>query len=467
MVSNFPRKEERILMKIEQKSKSKIMPKLSKGFLSAILIASLNPATQVAFAASAASENPQAQTQTQAALSADAQDTFTVTFKDADGAVLKTCSVETGSAAQAPENPSKSGYNFIGWSADYSNITADTTVVALYESKVTRLWGSTAIETAAKIADTAFSSTSKSDAAVLACTASFHDAMSSSGLAGALNAPVLLTEKDKLSTAAINKMKELGVKKVYIIGGTAVISEAVEKSISNDLGAEFVRVAGNDAVDTSCACANEIAKVLEDAEKVASSNVIVATPTTFQDAVSMSTYAYKNAAPVLLEAGSWNDSGQRYLTDDQLTLVCEGGFFENARIIAAGGTAAVSDDSIKVARDINNADEFLRLGGKDAYDTSKVIANTLFPNAEKVAIATGEQDGLGLDALAGSVLTNLDSENGVPMLLVGGKSKNYTTIDGYITADKASQMTNAYILGGEAAIPGDTVGKHITDLLGE
>ena len=57
----------------------------------------------------------------------------TVTFVDWDGTVLKSQQVEVGTAATAPANPARNGYNFIGWDVDFSNITEDITVTAQYE----------------------------------------------------------------------------------------------------------------------------------------------------------------------------------------------------------------------------------------------------------------------------------------------------------------------------------------------
>jgi len=59
--------------------------------------------------------------------------TYTVTFVDYDGTVIKTESVEEGSGATAPPAPTREGYEFTSWDKAYSNVTGDLTVTALYE----------------------------------------------------------------------------------------------------------------------------------------------------------------------------------------------------------------------------------------------------------------------------------------------------------------------------------------------
>ena len=58
---------------------------------------------------------------------------YTVVFKDYDGTVLKTCTVEKGGSATAPAAPTRSGYTFIGWDKSFSNVTSDLIVTAQYE----------------------------------------------------------------------------------------------------------------------------------------------------------------------------------------------------------------------------------------------------------------------------------------------------------------------------------------------
>ena len=67
---------------------------------------------------------------------------YTVTFKDYDGTVLSTQSVAYGSAATAPADPEREGYTFSGWDVSFDNITADTTVTAIYSDDTVYLRGS-------------------------------------------------------------------------------------------------------------------------------------------------------------------------------------------------------------------------------------------------------------------------------------------------------------------------------------
>ena len=59
--------------------------------------------------------------------------TYTVTFKDWDGTVLKTQEVQYGGDAEAPADPTRVGYTFTGWDKEFTNITADLVVTAQYE----------------------------------------------------------------------------------------------------------------------------------------------------------------------------------------------------------------------------------------------------------------------------------------------------------------------------------------------
>lgn len=66
-----------------------------------------------------------------------AVESFTVTFVDYDGTVLKTETVEIGNSATAPADPERENYIFTGWDNSFDNVTTDLTVTAQYERNIT------------------------------------------------------------------------------------------------------------------------------------------------------------------------------------------------------------------------------------------------------------------------------------------------------------------------------------------
>lgn len=60
---------------------------------------------------------------------------WTVTFTDGQGEILEEVKIPEGMAATAPTTPTREGYNFVGWDADFSSVTQDLTVNAQWKEK--------------------------------------------------------------------------------------------------------------------------------------------------------------------------------------------------------------------------------------------------------------------------------------------------------------------------------------------
>ena len=73
---------------------------------------------------------------------------YTVTFKDFDGTILSTQVVEEGASAIAPKNPSRTGYIFKGWDTDFSNVKSDITVMAKYSQIIVATTGKLRVDIA-------------------------------------------------------------------------------------------------------------------------------------------------------------------------------------------------------------------------------------------------------------------------------------------------------------------------------
>ena len=77
---------------------------------------------------------------------------------------------------------------------------------------------------------------------------SIADGLSASGLAGAVDAPILLAQKNKIPNETKQRLKN--VKKIYIIGKELSISKSVETELKNT-GAQVTRLGGDDRIKTS------------------------------------------------------------------------------------------------------------------------------------------------------------------------------------------------------------------------
>ena len=316
-----------------------------------------------------------------------------------------------------------------------------------YDNLSTRLAGDDAVQTASIIASEAFGD---STWAILARDDDFADAMSATGLAGALNAPIVLTDRHGLSGEAATTLSELGVENVYIIGGQGAMPGAFESQLRAIGVSHAERIFGNEAYDTSVACADRIAKLDNTCDYA-----IVAYGQNFQDALSMSSFAYKYHVPIFLQTYGSNSS-YRHLTDDALAMLNGTGAYAQAKVFVAGGAGAVSQDSAEHALD-GGLRGGQRLWGDSGYDTSEAIAEFMTDqhllSAGTICLASGALKPGGSDALAGAALAG---KAGGIMLLTNGnadiESTDTTTVDGFLTAN-ASVAENVFILGGTYVMP--------------
>jgi hypothetical protein len=58
---------------------------------------------------------------------------YKVTFLDDEGTVLATDSVLEGNDATAPSVSDKEGYKFVGWDKEFTNVTEDLEVTAIFK----------------------------------------------------------------------------------------------------------------------------------------------------------------------------------------------------------------------------------------------------------------------------------------------------------------------------------------------
>jgi putative cell wall-binding protein len=199
---------------------------------------------------------------------------------------------------------------------------------------VERVAGADRYETAAAIARNSGTANigvkgSLGRTAMLANGLSPADALSAGPLIYGRQWPVLLSTADALPAATTQALDDLGIQHVVVVGGTAVVSDAVVRQLEQS-GRSVERVAGTDRESTATAVADFMVSVGEQVVRVE-----VAAASSFADALVLGTHAAPDA-PVLL-CHAVNDCGATTLAwiaqhSDAVDVV-----------VIAGGTSAVGE----------------------------------------------------------------------------------------------------------------------------
>jgi putative cell wall-binding protein len=324
--------------------------------------------------------------------------------------------------------------------------TSGTAAATQTVTQSTRVSGVDNYATSASAAIT--SHNNAATASVLVSGESYADGLSAAALAGALSAPVILTDPDSLKGSTslaigqINSTTAAG-HTVYIVGGTAAVSANVVTQLE-DLGYATSRVSGADRVATADAVATKIRTLMDFGTNWDSdTTVFLTTARNFADAVAVSGLAWKNKSPILLvEPGDALSAGTKAVLDSAVNSI--------EHVIILGGTAAVSAAveaeviTIKNGAAGTTAIEVTRVGGDDRYDTAKKLmelrtkATTLNGFGETATTVilvngTSHQDGLSATALAGAAATMT--------LLTDGTGTLNATTSAALTAKSASVTT--------------------------
>lgn len=131
-----------------------------------------------------------------------------------------------------------------------------TPALASHDVIPARVEGPERIATAAAVARLAHPDGAST--ALLARAGDWPDALAGAPLAGQLDAPVLLTRSDQLSSVTAQALDDLGVSDVMLLGGPAAISEDVEREVAQRYTVE--RLAGPARYGTAAAVARAIAE---------------------------------------------------------------------------------------------------------------------------------------------------------------------------------------------------------------
>lgn len=291
-------------------------------------------------------------------------------------------------------------------------------------NKQIRLAGSDRYETAYAVAEQMKlnKGESKFKNVVVASGDNYPDALSGNYLAFTKNAPMLLTnqyEVDNTAEYIKNSIEPNGT--VYILGQTSAVPASLEQKLR---GINIKRIGGSDRFETNLL-------ILKEA-RVHGEELIVCSGLNFPDAVSASAAN----RPILLADDKLSVSQKNYLST-----------IDPLKVYFIGGDKAVP----KAVRDEFTGNT-VRLAGSDRFETSRLIAENLFPShQDRVILASGLNFP---DALVGGAF-NQDTR--VPVLLVGPDFADAYNAKKFVSENGTKSLI---LLGGKLSIS-DEIANYI------
>jgi putative cell wall-binding protein len=294
--------------------------------------------------------------------------------------------------------------------------------------------GADRIETAALNATTFWDT---AEQAILATASDYPDALAAWPLAARLDAPLLLTRRDELPAATLAALRTLDTETVWILGGTAVVADAVEQALEAE-GLTVRRLAGDDRFATARLAALE-------AGRAQSSEVLLALGAHpdpnrgWPDATASGAFAALDDTPPILLTGR-----------DQLPQATVQALEElrTGNVIVIGGPAAISDAVVDALESLGYGVD--RLGGESRFHTStRVVGDVLARTPGKPRPLIAASGGTFPDALtAGPLAARL----GAPIQLVPADDLAALTELRLFLRSLRGQIDQLVITGGSAAV---------------
>jgi micrococcal nuclease len=295
-----------------------------------------------------------------------------------------------------------------------------------------RISGASRAETAAQVAHEAFPNGAQT--AVLARQGSFPDALAGSALAGSLDAPILLTKRNRLSEPTAVALDDLGVDEAVLLGGEQAISSSVAAELET-LDYAVSRQAGGGRSETAATIARRLSASIEtvDGERVA----FVANGGRYPDALVAGPVAYESVAPILLAGGDTLPE----VTGEALSAIAPD------KVFLLGGRSVLSEQVAEAVHARGIATD--RIAGADRTATAAAFADFALGvagfDAQDVLVARGDgfADALAAAPLAGSTTA--------PILLSQNPARAGDPLLSW-TSDHASTIVTVRAIGGAQAV---------------
>lgn len=308
-------------------------------------------------------------------------------------------------------------------------IFSKTTVINAQSQSptITRLSGPNRYSTNMKIADYGWSG--HSDYAIIVSGENFPDAICAAPLSAKYNAPLLMTDGNTLSPEIQNKLTSLGVKNIFLIGGTGAVSSEIENELTQK-NLNVKRLGGSTRIETS----------IEIAKEVGGNQLFVVSSESFADALSISSYASSKAEPIVLTPKS---DIPDVLKDYLSTL-------KPSKTYVIGGQGVIPDDTASYFGD------YERLSGQSRYDTNANVIKEFYDlsKVQKIYVAAGINypDGLSISPLA--------AKNNSPVILV---NDDMSSDQIRMVRNNKATLKECVVVGGEDVTPDYLINRFFVD----
>ena len=263
-------------------------------------------------------------------------------------------------------------------------------------------------------------------------------------------APLVFTRPDEVPVPVAQFLQRRAVRRVILLGGTDVISSAVERELAS-LGVEVIERLGGDDVYLHAVAIAESFDHPAGQLSGKGRTVLLASDTVFADALAAGPMAYQGEFPILLtQRDRLHPAVSDYLIASDI---------EHVRIL--GGPQAVGLSVLQTLSGLDFTSD--RIQGRDRYGTAVKLAEAqlggdglrdCFDGAE-LGLAFG---GLSPDALASGPLLG---EQCAPLLLTPADTlprtvASFLRSDKWVTGDPDNDLA-VTVFGGTAVVPTEVV----------
>jgi len=229
-------------------------------------------------------------------------------------------------------------------SVDAAPLTAD----------VTRIYGTTRIETAIRISQEGWN---EANTVLLARYDDFPDSLVAVPLSKRYDAPILLTPSRGLDEGVLAEIKRLNAQHVILLGGTGVMGNPVTKALEKE-GLTWERIGGADRYETAVMVAERLG---------GNGQVILTSGENFPDALAIGPYAGMTETPLLLTKANGLPEATRLKLEELGAYRLNQESESVTRTTVIGGEKAVSPEVVAGLTGMT------RISGDNRYDTAAKV----------------------------------------------------------------------------------------------